>query len=347
VIATGLTGYASSPCTYTWNPIPTIDTTTAKVMVSVYDPGFLNATDTSTNNFAIDSTPAVAATNFRAELTGTQDVTLYWTASSSPDVSYYQIWYISNGWSSTAVGYAQLGGNIVSTSYVHTAVGNNSANEYCYQLRTFDQVGHETRTTYQAAKFSRTITITTATTGVSWGGWIMLGSSLVQSSYNIDFKLQGIGFGAGIPVVYNWSAIELYNAWDNADHWKMNVRNATASQKEITTINNTQAFWVCCYNGARYASAGYVSNLSIPLKAGWNMVPYPLAARAQTTATLLAHLQANCPGFGGTYSDMQIFNRLGSATYRLSTPTGTETLTHQEALWVFADADTIWTVANY
>jgi hypothetical protein len=153
------------------------------------------------------------------------------------------------------------------------------------------------------------------------------------------------GQGMGMQGYYNWSAVELYNAWDNADHWKLNVRNATASVNEISTINNTQGFWACIYNGVRYTSAGYISNVSIPLKAGWNLVPYPFAVRNWNTMQIRDHLTANCPGFSGTYNDMEVMKR--DNPYRLSTPTGTEVLTHQDGFLVRVPADTVWTVINY
>jgi hypothetical protein len=123
------------------------------------------------------------------------------------------------------------------------------------------------------------------------------------------------------------------------------VKNATPDQNEITTINNTQGFWACAYSSARYASAGYVSNLTIPLKAGWNLVPYPFAARFQSTQYIRDHLIANCPGFGGAYNGMEIMRR--DDPYRIATPTGSELLTHQDAFWVRTAADTTWTVDNY
>jgi hypothetical protein len=87
--------------------------------------------------------------------------------------------------------------------------------------------------------------------------------------------------------------------------------------------------------------------MTIPLKTGWNLIPYPYAARNLNTAQIRTDLIANCSGFGGSYNDMEIFNRSGAATYRLSTPNGSETLTHQDAFWVRVATDTIWTVKNY
>jgi hypothetical protein len=331
----------TSPCSYNWNPLPTIDFTTVRVKVNSTDLNGYGAEDISDANFEIDSTPASPPASFRAELTGNNHVTLYWTPSASPDVAYYQIWSITNGWDPAATGYSLLyqTPNNANTSYTHGGQGNFSGNEVCYQIRTFDEVSHETRSINQAAKFTKLVS---ASGTVAWGGWIPLGSFLTQNNYAFNYKLQGQGMG--MNGLYNWSAVELYNAWDTADPWKVNVRNASAGQNEITTINNTQAFWACIYNAVRYSSAGYITNMSIPLNEGWNLIPYPLAARNQNTMQIRDHLIANCPSFGGTYSDMEIMRR--DNPYRLINPIGTETLTHQDAFWVRVTADTVWTVIN-
>jgi hypothetical protein len=340
-IAIGLTGFTTNPCSYNWS-VPALDSANCFVQINVIDTQGLMGFDNSTA-FTIDSTWPLPTTNFRAELTGINNVSLYWTLSASTDVAYYQIWSITNGWDASATGYSLLyqTPNSANTTYTHGGQGNFSGNDVCYQLRVFDDVGHETRTIVQAAKFTKLIS---ASSTVGWGGWIMLGSFLTQSSYDFNFKLQGQGFG--MNGFHNWSAVELYDQWDNMDPWKVNVRNGSAWW-EISTINNTQGFWACVYNAARYTSAGYVSNMSILLKANsWNMIPYPFADRNMNTMQIRNHLISNCPGFSGLYQDLAIFNR--SNPYRMSTPTGSETLTHQDALWVYITAaDTRWTVDNY
>jgi carboxypeptidase T len=326
---------------YTWTPVPSLDAVNCYVRVAAEDTSGTTGSDTSNSSFEIDSVKPLPATNVRAELTGINDVTIYWTASPSADVAYYRVYYIQNGWDYTGDTYVQIAGSgdILATSYTHVSVGNASATEYCYQVRTYDNAGNEARTFIQAAKYSKLIS---ASGTVAWGGWIPLGSFLTQSSYAVSHKLQGQGLGQ--QGFHNWSAIELYNAWDNVDPWKFNLRNTT-SMNEITTINNTQAFWACIYNAVRYTSAGYISNMSIPMNAGWNLVPYPFAARNLNTMQLRDHLIANCPGFGGAYSDMEIMSR--SNPYRVTNPIGTEIFTHQDAFWVRVTADTAWNVVNY
>ena len=60
-----------------------------------------------------------------------------------------------------------------------------------------------------------------------------------------------------------------------------------------------------------------------------------------TSADLIAHLEANCPGFGG----VRIGD--GTQTYQLVTPTGAETIQNSMGFWVKVDFDTTWTVINY
>jgi hypothetical protein len=327
--------------TYTWNPVPAINNPNCYVRITAIDTMGYTGSDMSDTSFTIDSIYPLPATNPRAELTGTNDVTISWTASVSVDVANYRIYYASNGWDSTGNSYILLPGSTTTNTYfVHSAAGNNSASEFCYQVRTYDYAGHVVKTYIQVAKYTKIIS---ASGTVAWGGWIPIGSFLTQSSYAISHKLQGQGFGT--QGFYNWSAVELYNAWDNTNHWKFNLRNGTASLNEITTINNTQAFWLCAYNSARYSSAGYITNMTVPLKSGWNLVPYPFSARNLNTMQIRDHLIANCPGFGGTYNDMEIMKR--DSPYRLIAPTGTEIFNHQDAFWVRVSADTIWTVINY
>jgi hypothetical protein len=342
-IATDLTGF-SIPCLYNWNPVPLVNSDQARVKVRVTDTGSMMAEDISANNFEIDSIWPLPATDFRAELTGINDVTLYWTISPSPDVAYYQIWSGINFWNPTATAYSLLyqTPNNANTSYTHGGQGNYSSNEVCYQLRTFDLAGHETRTIVQAAKYTKLIS---ASGTVAWGGWIMLGSFLTQSSYEVNHKL--LGQGMGMNGFYNWSALQLYDTWDSADPWKFYLRNDTEGINEFSIINNTQGFWACVYNAARYSSAGFISNWSILLKTNtWNLVPYPFAQRNMNSQQIRDHLIANCPGFGGLYSDMAIMDR--ADPLRLKTPTGSETLSHQDALWVRGgNVDSYWTVINY
>jgi hypothetical protein len=129
---------------YLWNPVPLINSTNCFVRVTVQDTGGLSAQDTSNASFEIDSEPPLPAANPNAELTGSNDVTIYWEASPSTDVACYNIYYVINGWDPTGNSYSLLGSSI-GTSFTHSGAGNNSGTEYCYQVRACDRANNEAR----------------------------------------------------------------------------------------------------------------------------------------------------------------------------------------------------------
>jgi hypothetical protein len=109
----------------------------------------------------------------------------------------------------------------------------------------------------------------------------------------------------------------------------------------MTDITNDIGFWLHITGNSRLTTAGYITDMAIPLKAGWNLIPYSFATKSMTASAVESHLTANCPGF----DSWEIFS--STASYRLKTPTGTESLTHGDAFWVHVNVDTTWTVTNY
>ena len=93
-------------------------------------------------------------------------------------------------------------------------------------------------------------------------------------------------------------------------------------------------------DNTRFATAGYVDNMAIPLQAGWNLVPYPFAERTMSTANIIAQLSLY-PAYVG----MEIADY--TAPYRLKVPDGTETLAHGSGFWIKVSSDMTWTVINY
>ena len=283
--------------------------------------------------FEIDSIAPAPATNVRAELTAPNHVTISWTQSADHgagdnDVDRYEIYYRLNAWDPTGDTYNFLVDKGLSTSHQHNNVGVNNPQSYCWQVRTFDVAGHETRTIIQAGK-----TGSMQSTFLNPSGWFMLGSHLVQSDTSLAHVIQG----AGLPA--NWDNLQLFDAV-NGD-WDSYLKGRPDSKNDLTDITNEQGFWIHLTSSSRFSTAGYVEDMSIDLKAGWNLVPYPFAERIKTSADIIAHLTSNCPNYDG----MMIFD--SGEAYRLVTPGGTETLAHGSGFWIKVTADTTWTVTNY
>jgi len=327
-IATGLTGFMATPCTYDWNPIPMEDSTQVRVMVEVVDTDTDTTTDESAGDFEIDSTAPAPATNVHAELFDTH-VRIYWDASVSSDILYYEVWFVTNNFDPTAASYGLLS-TTPGVAIQHSNVGINNPSSYFYQVRAYDNVGHETIQTIQAAKIG-----TTQSTFTNPSGWFMLGSPLVQS----DISLAHIIQGQGLPASNDY--LQMYDAFDAVDPWKSYMEGRPASVNDMAGIDNDQAFWMHVTGNTRWATAGYVSDMTVPMRTGWNLVPYPFAVQSMTASAIDAHLTANCPN----YDDMRIFDTADA--YRVITPTGAETITLGSGLWVHVTADSTWTATNY
>jgi len=309
-IVTGLVGFTVNPCSYDWDPLPLLDLTTIRVRLEVVDTDAVSIFDESANDFEIDSTAPLPATNANAELAAPNNVMITWLPS--PDFEHYEVYYKANGWDPNGNGYIYLS-STSGTNIEHVNAGIINPSSYFYQVRTYDVAGNEARTLIQAGKLG-----TTQSLFANPSGWFMLGSFLEQSDTSLVHVLQGQGLPA------NWDHVQLYDSFN-----------------DLTDIGNTEAFWMHLTGNSRWATAGRVTNLSISLKAGWNLVPYPFVQKTMTASAIETILAANCPNF-----DRWEIADYGS-DYLLNIPTGTENLLHGDAFWVYVTADGTWHVNYY
>lgn len=328
-IATGLTGFGANPCIYSWDPIDMVDSTQARIRITVEDLALTTDQDISAADFTFDSTAPAAATNVRAELDGT-GVRIYWDASVSGDVDYYRVYWAMNNWDGTGDAYASYLSPGLNTDILHANVGINNPSSYVYQVRTYDLAGHETRTTTQAAKYGSTQAVLAREPD-----WFALGSPLVQSDTTISHVIKGFLLPA------NMDYLRTYDA--DTGVWSSYNPAAPASANTLTDINTNDGLWMHVTDNVRFATAGYVEDKAIPMYTGWNFVAYPFAARSMTTADIITHLTANCPN----YDAMMIEDLSTPAPYHIKTPAGTETVLHNMGFWVHVTGDTTWTVLNY
>jgi hypothetical protein len=325
-IATGLTGFPSMSCSYLWNPVDTIDSQQVRYRIEVWDLDANYSYDDSVGDNEIDSTPPAESASIWADLEGLS-VRVHWTAPPDLDVVLYEVWWRMNGFDPTGNTYtSSFTVTPPTTDVLHANVGINNPQTYTYQLRTFDHVGHETRTTIQAAKFGSTQSVFTRDPD-----WFMLGNPLGMGDTTIGNVIQGQGLPA------NWQCIRKYDG--ATDTWATQVK--TCPINDITHINTNEGFWMYISSSTRFATAGWIEDKSIQLYNGWNLVAYPFGARSMNTAAIEAHLIANCPGYMGMLVEDL------TDPYHLKVPTGTETIFHNMGFWVQVNADTTWTVLNY
>ncbi len=301
-----------------------------------YTPHAPISINTNAANLIIDSTAPLPATNPHAELTGTNDVTIYWNASTSPDVDHYEVWYHSFIWDSTGDIYNLLATVPAGmTNYVHPNRGANNGGSYYYQIRTFDIGGNETRTLIQAAKIGNFLSI-------AQSEWWLLGPSLVQSNTSLDHVIQG----QSMPGAWDYALV-----WDApTQRWYSHLKGRPDSLNELTDITNDMGFWLHITGTARFATAGHITDTNYILMMGengphwgWNLVAYPYAERSKTTADIEMDLFSGCSQY--VPGSLTIFDPTNP--YYVKTLNGTEVLQPGDAFWVRIWADCVWTVDNY
>jgi len=324
-IATGLTGYAASPCTYVWDPLPVVDNTQMRILAVVTDTDTLTDADNSLGDFEIDSTAPAPASNVYAVLEGL-GVRIYWDPSPSADVDHYEVWWRMNNFDPTGASYLTSINAGLATDVLHANVGINNPNSYTYQVRTYDVVGHETVTIIQGAKYGSTQSVFSRDPD-----WFMLGNPLSQ----MDDSLANVIQGQGLPASYD--CLRTYHG--QSDMWSTHVPGSPVIG--VSNIPTDTGFWMHISASTRFCTAGIVEDKVIDLYSGWNFVAYPFAARITNTATIDAHLTANCPGYGG-----MLIEDL-TTPYHLKVPTGTENVFHNQGFFVYVNMDTTWTVISY
>jgi hypothetical protein len=324
-IATGLSGFTVNPCVYDWDPVDMIDSDQVRVRVVVTDTDIMMGQDSSLADFEIDSTPPSQAMNVHAELEGT-GVRIYWAASVSTDVDHYEVWWRMNAFDPTGNTYSSFFDVGLNTDVYHANVGTINPSSYSWQIRVFDFVGHETRTTLQAAKYG-----STQSTVINPTGWFLLGCPLPQTDTTVEHVLQSA------PVDF----VRLYRG----GVWLSWCAYWPPSLNTLTDIYTDEGFWAHYTANGRYVLAGYIEDKAMTLHAGWNCVAYPFALRNMNTASIDIQLLGNCPGYPGMMGGMLIADH--TQPYHLKTPTGTENIFHNQAIWIWVSADTTWTVTNY
>ncbi len=318
--------------TYTWNPVPLLDENNCYILIIAEDMLGFFGQDISNSSFAIDSTAPLPASNPYAELTGSNDVTIYWTASPSPDVDHYEIWFRTNGWDPAGdTLYSWLDSAVIpagTTDYVHVGRGVNNSGSYSYQVRTYDVAGHETKTTTQAAKFSRTLGY-----AANPSHWWLVGSALVQSSTSIDHVIQGLGLPG--DYVMAWDAVN--------QEWISDMPGRPDTLNDLTDITNEMGFWLRIVANSRFCTAGYIEDMNVNCYAGWNLLPYPYAERSKNTNDIEADLIANCPNY--VPGSLTIFDY--DEQYGIRAPAGDTISNNEEGFWIQVTSDTVWMVINY
>lgn len=156
-------------------------------------------------------------------------------------------------------------------------------------------------------------------------GWNLISLPTRQLNWSIDSVLESI---AG-----KWDCIQTYDPITST--WQTNITYRPDSLNTLYEMNHFRGYWINITEpGVTLTVKGdrFGSTLSIPLKAGWNLVGYPSLAQKSISDSFL----------GTGYDSVEGFN--AGDPYRTSVLPGSYLMTPGEGYWVHVPTDTIWIV---
>jgi predicted GH43/DUF377 family glycosyl hydrolase len=200
--------------------------------------------------------------------------------------------------------------------FIHNGRGAGNSTTFYYSVRAVDRVAHASMHWQRATKVAVAVA----------PGWVPLTS--VDTSQ---------GRESAIFDTLEWDGLMAWNSSDVSDRWKTNFTVRPDAMNDMGRIRPTSGCWVRVASAGVHASVGLVEgSVSVHVEAGWNLIANPHIATADA-AEAMAGIGAGTiiEGFDA------------SATYRLRTLSGSDTMAPGMAYWIYALAPTDWVVNDY
>jgi hypothetical protein len=234
------------------------------------------------------------------------DVVLSWGPSPSPDVSHYAI-YRADAFGAFDFTYRHA--RMWKTAWRDEGAALDGQTHY-YVVRAIDRMGHEDGNAALAVKMAFPVV----------PGPNLLGLPIPVENASVTSLLQTVAF----------TSVRRFDG-RNATPWSSAYASRPGSLDSVPT---GAGFWVDAPSAGTFAVAGTVPpSVSVPLKAGWNLVAYP-GHTSRPIATALA---------GIPWSRAEVFNA-NDPPYRLRQAGSGYVLAPGAGLWIHVTADTTWVV---
>lgn len=239
------------------------------------------------------------------------DLKVTWTQSNVTDTYIYEIlkkedFLKPNPW--------QVCAYVNSSSIVENWIGDENKTSYYYKIRAIDRVGNIGESQTIVGKIGTQVTI----------GWNIVSNVFLEGDQNIANALSTV----------IWHAARTYNSYDSSNPWPSSVVGRPTTLNDLNTINQTVGLWLYAQTEEIYAIAGQVSNISIYLKAGWNLVAYPYHAVKNVSEALM----------GVPWDYVEKFN--STAEYDLTEMNSSDLMYPGRGYWVHLTSDATWVATN-
>ncbi|MCK5037594.1 MAG: VCBS repeat-containing protein [Thermoplasmata archaeon] len=247
---------------------------------------------------------------------GGVDILLNWTLSSSDeDVSEYLI-YKSTSFDPSGSGYALLDtmGHGMS-GYLDSGAGKGDNNNYFYMIGATNLAGEYANATSQVAKINKAVN----------SGWNLFSTPVVASDASIDITFSTV----------NWDYALAYDPTRIPEKWSSNNIARPDILDDLDLIEYQNGIWLNINGNDDLVTTGIVKNVTMDLKAGWNLVGFPSMVDKTVTQVKLE-----------TGADViEAFDN--SSPYYLKTLINSDTMTLGNGYWIHVSADISWVINNY
>ena len=250
---------------------------------------------------------------FYANLIGFEektDLSITWTRSLSTDIEYYDLIRASTpAGLSGAPRYQRMNG----TTLVENQLGDGNSSNYYYTLRVIDRVGHVSQHTVIVGKMGVEII----------ADWNLLAMPFLEGEQPLDQVLDDIP----------WFLILAYDPWNIQAHWTSNYIFRPSIFNGLTHLNNSIGFWALTTADV-LVSTGQVSDTSIRLRSGWNLVAYPYHEPLEVQEALSGVPYDMVEGFDPGFQ------------YSFKPLSDTDMMEPGLGFWVHCTSDHLWLVDN-
>jgi hypothetical protein len=189
-----------------------------------------------------------------------------------------------------------------------------SNRSYYYVLRAVDRAGNIAYCTDIVGKIGAQLPVS----------WSLLSNPFIESGTPVSDILYGL----------NWTAARTWEPSGWPHQWTLNVPGRAAPLNTLTNVERSVGVWVKTSSSGAYTALGQVSNTSISLTSGWNLVSYPYHEIMSVSQALS----------GVPWDRVEVMD--SGYPYLLKQLSGTGELRPGQGLWVHVTSDAVWNAAN-
>ena len=205
------------------------------------------------------------------------------------------------------------GMKIIGNSMTDVRAGASNQSYY-YRIRAVDKVGYTAEYTTQYCGKIATQTIS---------GWNLVSSPFLVGQTPLSEALQSL----------DWTAARTWEPERFPNRWTINRTTLPITLNTLEFVNQTNGIWIDAAQG-NFSTLGFIDNITIDLKVGWNLVAYPYH-EAMSVSQALAGLP---------WDDVEVFDPLSQ--FKISQIQDYEPLMPGQGMWIHVTSDAEWIATN-